>query len=128
MHSLRDIPEPVDMVDVFRSCTRSAGDRRRRDRDRRQSRVDATGIRHDEAAATRRRPGFEVVMNRCPKIEFGRLGGELSWSGINSGIIRNRPPSRRSPDTAKERPAPSHNMTYGFGTRANPRRRDVPTR
>ena len=42
------------------------------------------------AAATAEAAGLEVIMNRCPKIEFGRLGGELSWSGVNSGIIRNR--------------------------------------
>ena len=50
------------------------------------------GIRNDEAAATAEEAGIEVIMNRCPKIEFGRLGGELSWSGVNSGIIQNRPP------------------------------------
>jgi O-acetylhomoserine (thiol)-lyase len=57
-------------------------------------------------------------MNRCPKIEFGRLGGELSWSGVNSGIIRNRPPEPPIARRGKERPAPPHNMTYGFETRA----------
>ena len=44
-------------------------------------------------------------MNRCPKIEFGRLGGELSWSGVNSGIIRNRPPEPPLARRVKERPA-----------------------
>ena len=50
------------------------------------------GVRNDEAAARAEAAGIEVIMNRCPKIEFGRLGGELSWSGVNSGIIRNRAP------------------------------------
>ena len=90
--SLRDIPEPIDMVDVFRPA-----------RDAPAIVEDAIaigakvvwmqlGIRNDEAAAIAEKAGIEVVMNRCPKIEFGRLGGELSWSGVNSGIIRNRPP------------------------------------
>jgi O-acetylhomoserine (thiol)-lyase len=47
-------------------------------------------------------------MNRCPKIEFGRLGGELSWSGVNSGIIRNRPPEPPISRRGRERPTPLH--------------------
>ena len=76
------------------------------------------GIRNDEAAARAEAAGIEVIMNRCPKIEFGRLGGELSWSGVNSGIIRNRaaePPTERK---AKPRTEPSANVSYGFETRA----------
>ena len=57
-------------------------------------------------------------MNRCPKIEFGRLGGELSWSGVNSGIIQNRPPAAPLQRRIKTRPAPPHNLDYGFETRA----------
>jgi len=64
------------------------------------------GVRNDEAAKTAETAGIEVVMNRCPKIEFGRLGGELSWSGVNSGIIRNRPPAPPLPRKTKPRPAP----------------------
>ena len=45
------------------------------------------GVRDDLAAARAEAAGLTVVMNRCPKIEYGRLAGELSWSGINSGII-----------------------------------------
>jgi O-acetylhomoserine (thiol)-lyase len=116
--SLRDIPEPVDMVDVFRPA-----------QDAPAIVEDAIaigakvvwmqlGIRNDAAAAMAEKAGIEVVMNRCPKIEFGRLGGELSWSGVNSGIIRNRPPEAPLPRRMRERPAPSHNITYGFETRA----------
>src|SRR5204863_3986811 len=116
--SLRDIPEPVDMVDVFRPA-----------RDAPAIVEDAIaigarvvwmqlGIRNDDAAAKAEEAGIEVIMNRCPKIEFGRFGGELSWSGVNSGIIRNRPPEPPLARRAKQQPAASHNLTYGFETRA----------
>src|ERR1700726_1091374 len=116
--SLRDIPEPVDMVDVFRPA-----------RDAPAIVDDAIaigakvvwmqlGIRNDAAAAVAEKGGIEVIMNRCPKIEFGRLGGELSWSGVNSGIIQNRPPAAPLQRRVKARPAPSRNLDYGFETRA----------
>ena len=102
--SLRDIPDKVDMVDMFRLAEEAPG-----------VVADAIaigakvvwmqlGIRNDEAAATAETAGIEVIMNRCPKIEFGRLGGELSWSGVNSGIIRNRPPEAPLPRRNKQRP------------------------
>src|SRR5271168_5360373 len=96
--SLKDIPDKIDMVDMFRAADAAPG-----------VVADAIaigakvvwmqlGIRNDEAAAVGEAAGLEIIMNRCPKIEFGRLGGELSWSGVNSGIIRNRaaePPTER---------------------------------
>ena len=48
------------------------------------------GLRHEAAGAKAERSGLKVVMNRCMKIEFGRLSGELSWSGINSGVVSSR--------------------------------------
>src|SRR6516164_7787930 len=116
--SLRDIPEPVDMVEVFRASDQVP-----------PIVEDAIaigakvvwmqlGVRNDAAAARAEEAGIEVVMNRCPKIEFGRLGGELSWSGVNSGIILNRPPEAPRRRPAKERPAAPRNLTYGFETRA----------
>src|SRR6266513_2933226 len=83
------------------------------------------GIRNDEAAALGEAAGIEIIMNRCPKIEFGRLAGELSWSGVNSSIIQNRAPQAPRPRSikggrAKERPSSSHNLSYGFETRAIP--------
>jgi O-acetylhomoserine (thiol)-lyase len=116
--SLSDIPDKVDMVDMFRSPEEAPG-----------VVADAIaigaevvwmqlGIRNDEAAMTADAAGIEVIMNRCPKIEFGRLGGELSWSGVNSGIIRNRAPAPPLPPRIKQRPMPSRNLAYGFETRA----------
>src|SRR5256714_2057234 len=116
--SLRDIPDSIDMVDVFRPSKDAPGIVK-----------DAIaigapvvwmqlGIRNDEAAALGEAAGLEIIMNRCPKIEFGRLAGELSWSGVNSSIIQNRAPQAPRACRADERPAPSHNLTYGFETRA----------
>src|SRR5215475_11600413 len=116
--SLRDIPERVDMVDVFRAARETPA-----------IVEDAIaigapvvwmqlGIRNDEAAAKAEAAGIEVIMNRCPKIEFGRLGGELSWSGVNSGIIQNRAPQPPLPRRRRGQLASSHNVNYGFETRA----------
>ena len=50
------------------------------------------GIRDDAAAERLEAAGLTVVMNRCPKIEYGRLFGELGWSGVNTGIISSKRP------------------------------------
>jgi hypothetical protein len=50
------------------------------------------GVRNDDAAARAEARGVKVVMNRCPKIEYGRLSGEIAWSGVNSRIISARKP------------------------------------
>ncbi len=116
--SLRDIPEPVDMVDMFRAAREAPAIVEDAIAIGAKVLWMQLGIRNDEAAAAAEKAGIEVVMNRCPKIEFGRLGGELSWSGVNSGIIRNRPPEPPLARRAKERPAASHNAAYGFETLA----------
>ena len=53
-------------------------------------------VRHDEAAARAEAAGIKVVMNRCPKIEYARLSGEIGWNGINSGILSSRKPVVRA--------------------------------
>jgi hypothetical protein len=45
------------------------------------------GVRHDAAAAKIEAAGIKVVMNRCPKIEYGRLSSEISWMGVNSRTL-----------------------------------------
>ena len=53
------------------------------------------GVRHDEAAARLEEAGIQVVMNRCPKIEYGRLSGEIGWTGVNSGVLSSKRPVMR---------------------------------
>jgi len=116
--ALKDIPDQIDMVDVFRTSD-ALGPIMQDAIDIGASVVWAQlGVRNDAAAAVGIAAGLDVVMNRCPKIEFSRLGGELSWSGVATGIIRNRPaepPLARRPRGGK---SPAKNATYGFETMA----------
>ena len=50
------------------------------------------GVRNDGAAAEAEAAGLQVIMNRCPKIEYGRLSGEIGWSGVNSGVLTSKRP------------------------------------
>jgi predicted CoA-binding protein len=92
---LADIPEPIDMVDIFRTSqfvlpvVEEAL----------ALKVPPSviwmqlGIRNDAAAALAETAGVKVVMNRCPKIEYGRLSSEISWMGVNSRTLS----SKKSP-------------------------------
>ena len=88
--SLKDIPEKIDMVDIFRAS--SAVPPIVEDAIQIGAKVVwmQIGVRHDEAARRAEQAGLTVVMNRCPKIEWGRLNRELSWGGVNSKIISSR--------------------------------------
>jgi predicted CoA-binding protein len=95
---LADIPEPIDMVDIFRAAAAVPGI------------VDEVlaldplpkviwmqlGVRNDDAAARAEGAGIKVVMNRCPKIEYGKLSGEIGWTGVNSGVLSSKKPLMRS--------------------------------
>jgi len=95
--SLADVPEPVDMVDVFRSADAVPGViEEALALDPRPGVIWLQlGIRNDEAAAEAERHGITVIQNRCPKIEYGRLSGEISWAGVNSGRVSARKPVQR---------------------------------
>jgi uncharacterized protein len=92
--SLADLPEPPDIVDVFRRTEELP------------SVVDEAiavgakavwfqlGLRHDEAAATAVAAGLDVVQDRCLKIEHARFAGGLHLAGFDTGVISSR---RRRP-------------------------------
>ncbi|MFL5087256.1 MAG: CoA-binding protein [Xanthobacteraceae bacterium] len=86
---LADIPEPVDMVDIFRAPQYAPAIVQEALALKPHPPVIwmQLGVRNDEAAATAEAAGLKVVMNRCPKIEYGRLSSEISWMGVNSRTI-----------------------------------------
>jgi len=92
--SLDEIPGTYDMVDIFRSSEAAGGivDKAIELMAEKQIKVIwmQLGVRNDAAADRAQAAGLEVVMDRCPKIEYGRLFGELSWSGVNSGVISSK--------------------------------------
>jgi predicted CoA-binding protein len=94
--ALADVPVPVDMVDIFRNSeaalevTREAI--RLKDRLGLKTVWMQLSVRNDEAAAEAEAAGLRVVMNRCPKIEYGRLSGEIGWIGVNAGVMSSRRP------------------------------------
>jgi predicted CoA-binding protein len=86
---LPDIPEPIDMVDVFRApqYAPQVVAEALTLKPRPQVIWMQLGVRNDEAAATAEAAGLKVVMNRCPKIEYGRLSSEIAWMGVNSRTL-----------------------------------------
>jgi len=90
--SLLDVPGPVDMVDIFRNSDAALEVTREALRMNPLPKVIwmQLGVRNDEAAALAEAVGVKVVMNRCPKMEYGKLSGEWAWVGGNSGILSSR--------------------------------------
>jgi uncharacterized protein len=92
---LSDIPDAIDMVDVFRASQHAGAvvDEALTLKSKPQVIWMQLGVRNDEAAARAEAAGVKVVMNRCPKIEYGRLSSEISWIGVNSRTLS----SKRAP-------------------------------
>lgn len=89
--ALADVPPPVHIVDIFRNSDAALDVTREAIRLK-----DTLGIRvvwmqltvrNDRAAVEAEAAGLKVVMNRCPKIEYGRLSGEIGWAGVDTGVI-----------------------------------------
>ena len=111
--SLADIGRPIDMIDIFRNSSHI------------MPVVDEAlslmpppkviwmqlGARDDAAAAKAEAAGLKVVMNRCPKIEYGRLSSEISWMGVNSRTLS----SKRAPMPTKGMRLSLNRMSVGGG-------------
>ena len=95
---LADIPEPVDMVDIFRASRHAPAIVAEALALARRPQVIwmQLGVRSDAAARQAEESGLKVVMNRCPKIEYGRLSSEIAWMGVNTRTLTARKP-RLSP-------------------------------
>ena len=91
---LADVSEPIDMVDIFRAAryALSIVEEALALSPRPQVIWMQLGIRNDEAAALAEKNGLKVVMNRCPKIEYGRLSSEIAWMGVNTRTLTARKP------------------------------------
>ncbi|WP_025031627.1 CoA-binding protein [Nitratireductor aquibiodomus] len=94
---LADLPEPVDMVDIFRPSAAIPGVT-----DEILAMDPLPGVvwmqltvRDDASAVRLEEKGIRVVMDRCPKIEYARLSREIGWNGVNSRVISSKKPIMR---------------------------------
>ena len=94
--SLKDVPALVDMVDIFRTADVAPEIVRdalaERDRLGIKTIWMQLGVVSDEGAKLAADAGLNVVMDRCPKIEYGRMSGEIGWLGVSRNVIDNRKP------------------------------------
>ncbi|MEM9277956.1 MAG: CoA-binding protein [Pseudomonadota bacterium] len=96
--SLKEIPQPIHMIDIFRNSEAAYGVVEE------ALQLDPLPkviwmqleVRNNEAARLAEEKGVKVVMNRCPKIEYARLSGEIGWVGVNSGVISSKKPRLQS--------------------------------
>lgn len=119
--SLSEIPEPIDMVDIFRASAHVMPIVEEALALKPRPRVIwmQLTVRNDEAAKLAEEAGLKVVMNRCPKIEYGRLSTEISWIGVNSRTLS----SKRAHTLGKgvQRMGLSHSTMQGGATTATTR-------
>ncbi len=94
--SLKDVPAPVDIVDIFRDpkYVPQIVDEAIAEKERLGLKTIwmQLGVISEEAAEMARAANLNVVMDRCVKIEYGRLSGEIGWMGVNRRVIDNRKP------------------------------------
>ena len=92
---LADVPRPIDMVEIFRNSAAAGPITEEALKLEPPPKVIwmQLSVRNDEAAAAAEARGLQVVMNRCPKIEYGRLSGEIGWTGVNSRILSAKRPA-----------------------------------
>ena len=112
--SLSDIGRPIDMVDIFRNSSHIMPVVEEALKLPSPPRVIwmQLGARDDAAAAKAEAAGIKVVMNRCPKIEWGRLSSEISWMGVNSRTIS----SKRAPIPTQGMRLSLNRTSLGGGT------------
>jgi predicted CoA-binding protein len=113
---LTDIPEPIDMVDIFRSSQYALPivEEALSLKPRPQVIWMQLGVRSDEAAALAEAAGLKVIMNRCPKIEYGRLSSEIAWIGVNTRTLS----SKKAPIGGIQRMSLNRTSTPGGATEA----------
>ncbi len=95
--TLADLAEPVDMVDVFRPSSAIPG---LADEILAMETLPKVvwmqlTVRDDASATRLEEKGIQVVMDRCPKIEYARLSREIGWNGVNSRVISSKKPIMR---------------------------------
>ena len=94
--ALKDVHAPVDMVDIFRTADVAPEIVREalaeKDRLGIKTIWMQLGVISEDAAKLAADAGLKVVMDRCPKIEWGRLSGEIGWMGVSRNVIDNRKP------------------------------------
>lgn len=90
--SMKDILQPIHMVDIFRNLEAAYGVVEDALQLKPLPKVIwmQLQVRNNEAAKLAEAKGVQVVMNRCPKIEYARLCGEIGWAGVSTGVISSK--------------------------------------